>query len=298
MTEGLRWSHVRLVAAYWMRFSLRTGGGLMALFFVLTVGLGVAAAFVSPLEAMMKEGEGVGHTGAETAAWVDKVAGSEQVVDVVDVLLGDRDQTTYLLRERPALLSVMFLVLLIAFPFTVCLAGFNQTAGEIGSGGLRYLLLRTERPNVFLGRFLGAAAFTAGALALTFLVIFAYVALKFPIYGTSTLAAWSLQGYGACLFVALPYLALCAWISGMLDGAFGALALCELAVGFPVLLLHLASSSLPGEQGWLLRLLPWGWKYDLLHGDLATRLLARGAMVLFTAVFLVAGLRAFARRDL
>ena len=30
MLTGLRFSQVRLIASYWVRFSLRTGGGLMA----------------------------------------------------------------------------------------------------------------------------------------------------------------------------------------------------------------------------------------------------------------------------
>jgi hypothetical protein len=54
---------VGLVASYWVRFSLRTGGGLICLLLVLLTGLGVGAAFVTPIENVMKASPEVGHTG-------------------------------------------------------------------------------------------------------------------------------------------------------------------------------------------------------------------------------------------
>jgi hypothetical protein len=298
MLTGLRSAHVGLIARYWVRFSVRTGGGLMTLCLVLMVGLGVGAAFISPIEQVMKTGPSVGHTELETADFMDQVAGSDQVVGIVKWITGDEGQARYLLREQPALLSAIFVFFLILFPFVATVAGFNQTAGDIGTRGLRYLLLRTERPNVFLGRFVGTVGFVAFALALTFLVLLVYVALRFRIYAPGELVAWTLQGYLACFFLCLPYVALCAWLSGLLDGAFAALSICQMVVGFPILFLHLADANVDGDQSWLLRLLPWGWKYDLLDGDLGTRAVAYAVMVGFTLLFLALGLRAFGKRDL
>ena len=54
-------------------------------------------------------------------------------------------QLRFLLREQPALLSVMFLILLALEPFMMGFGGFNQLSGDIANRGLRYLLLRTGR---------------------------------------------------------------------------------------------------------------------------------------------------------
>jgi hypothetical protein len=44
-------------------------------------------------------------------------------------------QNDFLLHDKPALIS-LFLILLVVLPFLSALAGFNQTAGDIGSRGL------------------------------------------------------------------------------------------------------------------------------------------------------------------
>jgi ABC-type transport system involved in multi-copper enzyme maturation permease subunit len=297
---GLRGSHVRLIGTYWVRFSMRTGGGLLALLFLLIVGLSVASIFLAPVEQVMKMGPEVGHSGTGTAAYIQELAESEQVVDVVQwVFGGAEDQAAYLLREKPALISVILLALLMSYPFVACLAGFNQTAGDISNRGLRYLLIRTERPNIFFGRFLGAVGFTAVSMALVFVILVLYVYFKLGVYGFGETVLWSVQGYFACLATMVPFLALCAWVSCLIDSAFGALAISLLLVGFPVAILKVAGYAIPpGDHAWLERLTPWGWKYDLLSVDLGMRMLAFLVMGGFTALFLMLGMRRFARRDL
>jgi ABC-type transport system involved in multi-copper enzyme maturation permease subunit len=297
-TTGLRAGHVRLVAGYWARFSLRTGGGLMCILVVLIVGLAVAATFITPLEILMKQGDEVGHTQDEVIAQIDKVAQSDQVVDVVTYVTGSSDEAAYLLRDQPALFSAILVLLLFAFPFMACQAGFNQTSGDIGNRGLRYLLLRTERANIFLGRFLGAVQFLAFSSAVLMALLVIYVGAKFGIYAWGDLITWGAQGFLACMGLAIPYLAMSAWISGGIDSPFGALTLCVLLTGFPILFLKLADATIKGEQDWLMRLLPWGWKFDLLSSNLLTRLLAFGMMAAFTAFFLWIGFRHFHKRDL
>jgi hypothetical protein len=90
-----------------------------------------------------------------------------------------------------------------------------------------------------------------------------------------------------------------------LDSAFASLAICLLVMGFTVLLLSLFQSMgtitmhmKPGDLNWLQRLTPWGWKYELLSGKVATRSLAYLAMAGFTGLFLWLGLRTFEKRDL
>src|SRR5205814_5118158 len=141
----------------------------------------------------------------------DRIARSDQVISAVKWVTGsDEAEVTYLLREQPALLSAIFVLLLIAFPFISCLGASNQTSGDIGSRGLRYLLLRTERPNIFLGRFVGTMGFLAASTALLMVILAVYIGAKFNIYSLGDMALWSLEGYAAVLFVCLPYVAMCA----------------------------------------------------------------------------------------
>ena len=157
---------------------------------------------------------------------------------------GDKDQTSYLLDENPALLSVILMTLLMFIPFLACYGGFNQTSGDIQSRGMRYLLLRTERANIFFGRFLGAVAFTAIYLLVVLTIVVLYLALKLKIYDGGALAAWGLQGYVALVIGTLPYLAICSWISAAIDSPFGSLVLCLLLTGLPIVfMLALAGAA-------------------------------------------------------
>jgi ABC-type transport system involved in multi-copper enzyme maturation permease subunit len=195
----------------------------------------------------------------------------------------------------------MLLLLAALMPFFAGMAGFNQTAGEIGSRGLRFLLLRTDRRSLFFGRFLAALVFATVGLVLLVTAVVAYMALKLDLYSGSALVSWGAQGLVALFFVLLPHLAMMALVSAMLDSALTAFSVGTAAVGLPVLLLKGLAKAVESLQGgsvdWLDRLQPWGWKYDLLSPSLGVRGLALAVMLAFTAAFLFVGLRTFERRD-
>ena len=299
------WSpqHVWIIALYSMRFALRTGGGLIFLLIFLTMGLSVAAIFITPLEELVKM------EGAESMTDSDisvTILESEMVVEAVQwITSSDSAQSEYLLRENPALLSAILLILLIAIPFMTCFGAFNQTSGDIATRGLRYLLLRTERANIFLGRFVGVMLFTILSAVGTMLVIVLYVQFKVGAYTGAGLWLWGFQGLIAIFFLSLPYTAICAWFSCMLDTPFGSLTICLLFSGFSLTLLYALKMTLIGSMnvdpeslGWLFKTMPWGWKYELLHGAPMVRVAAILAMLSFTAAFLFLGLRHFNKRDL
>jgi len=270
----------------------------MCILVVLVVGLSLAATFVAPIEAIAKTSDEAGHGEQEMIAKIDEIARSDQVVDIIESVTGAQDEAAYMIREQPALLSAILILFLFAYPFMACQAGFNQTSGDIGSRGLRYLLLRTERANIFLGRFVGAVMFFTLSSILLFGVLLLFVGFKFGIYAWGPMTLWASQGLLACIALSLPYLAMSAWISSAIDSPFGSLTLCLLVTGFPILFLKLADVTVRGDQEWLMRLLPWGWKFELLSSSIATRLIAFGMMGVFTLFFLWVGLRNFHARDL
>jgi hypothetical protein len=87
-------------------------------------------------------------------------------------------------------------------------------------------------------------------------------------------------------------------MSGLLDSPFGSLSICLLLTGFPIIFVKMANVATRDAAPWLEKLLPWGWKYDLLSGEVGARLLAYVVMLGFTALFLSLGLRSFRKRDL
>ena len=85
----------------------------------------------------------------------------------------------------------------------------------------------------------------------------------------------------------------------MCDSPFAAFAACLLAAGGPIVVFALADSAMPQtDLGWLQRLHPWGWKFDLLSHDIGRRLGAFGMMLGFSALFYLLGVRHFGRRDM
>jgi len=210
---------------------------------------------------------------------------------------GLQEWADYLLDERPALLSAIFLILLFGMPLVIPFGAFNQTAGEIGNRGLRYMLLRTERSNIFFGRFISTVLFSLIVNAFAIATITLYVGLKLKIYGGWELTSWALQGYIALTLQALPYIALCAWLSAMNDGAMLSMIVCSLVIGGVILFAYLGG-KLWEPARYLDWLLPWNVHNDLLHHDLWRILKAGGVCILYTIAYLFLGHRHFAKRDL
>jgi hypothetical protein len=101
----------------------------------------------------------------------------------------------------------------------------------------------------------------------------------------------------------LPYISLCTWISTAVASPFGALALAEMAIGGPIVLVKYAKSlvstySPDRDVEWMDRLTPWGWKFDLIHPDFAKVLVAVAVLLGFFAVFAALAIRHFLKRDL
>ncbi len=233
--------HIGLIALHWSWYSVRGGAGLVYLMIALIFGLTVAHALIMPVEqliGMQKRETGrmdpdavhsliatvgkpiiqfvLGTRSMEALGGPDNTAiGPGPGRPLPDVPVEPRDAqlsawTSYLLETRPALLSAIFLVLLFGMPFAISFLAFNQVTGDIQSHGLRYLLLRTERGNIYFGRFLGTAAFSTAVMAILIGTITLYLGLRVRIYTTGALTAWALRG-----FLALSFLI--ALHSGVLD---------------------------------------------------------------------------------
>ncbi len=289
---------VLLLATERLRSAVASRAGLIFAALVVASAIIAVDAIVSPIE-VLEDWLGAGPPSAPAdAGLLSAVAESQHLRALATwVTQGDPARSAYLLQERPAILSGILLVLLLWTPFLAALGSFDQTAGDVDSRWIRFVLIRCERSSVFGGRLLAAGAIVMAVYALLVASLVAYLDWRLGLYPTASLAGWGWQGYQALTAFALPHVALCAWVSAASRSSLRALGACLVAVALPIAILGVSAAQWEGAGAWV-RLHPWGWKYQLLDPDPGARAAAFGAMLGFTAVFTIAGAATFQRRDL
>jgi len=288
----LNLKHIRIIAKYHVKFSLRNGSGIVFLLLTLLSALIVASIFIAPAEALVEKAGGQMTTGQV----IDEIGQSGGAEWAVGWLLDSDVEGAFVLREKPALLSCIMLIMLMLLPYLVVFGSFNQFSGDIANRGLRFILLRTERINIYLGRFLGTVLFCLFTVVVSLALLVFYIQFKLGIYDGMELWVWGLQGFFAFFLICLPFVALCSWISGCIDSPFGSLAICLLIVGFPVVILMML--NIYGKQDFFDKFWPTGWKYGILNSQFGTVALSSVVLLAFTSLFLFIGLRNFQKRDL
>lgn len=289
---------LKLICVNDLRNALRSGSGLVYFVLALFFGLIVANLIISPFEVLVAQNE------LMTPAEVERnvISFARPIIEWAltrgeTVAPETVTWVNFLLQERPAMLSAIFFILLFGTPLLIPFGGFNQTAGDIGNRGLRYLLLRTERSNIYFGRLISTMILAISVQVLVIAIVAGYLSLKIQIYDGMAIFSWSLQGLLVLSVLTLPYIAVCAWISASNDSPMVSLVIANAVIGGVLLAAFLA--QLQWDYGrWLAWLLPWGIQKNLFRPELSTVLVAIGACLLYTVFFASLGARKFARRDL
>lgn len=311
--------HVLLLAGYAIRFASRGGGVVVYFLLTLTFAITVAELMILPVEKSRAFAE---REGMPMTREIVLHQFGEGVREVIITVLAPRPEAEsgppqrrpgrpfasepdpelerhldFLIDARPSLLSAVFLIIAYGLPLLVASGAFNQFAGDIGDRGLRYLLLRTERTNIFLGRFLGTYLMTAAAFIPVLLTITAYVVLKLEVYGWGESLSYAGRAFAAYALLALPYVALCSWLSGACSSAFVGMTACTVAVvGIPM------AAAMGGayrtELGWILYAQPWWVHHWFFHPDWSRFAAGAGIALAYAVAYLAVGLYQFNRRDL
>jgi ABC-type transport system involved in multi-copper enzyme maturation permease subunit len=328
--KTLTFEHLHLISLYWSKYAIRSGAGLVYLLVALVFGLSVAHILILPVEQLIIQQEReMGHTdpqivrntiiniGRPITQWI---LGQKTMKEIIEQNvaqqraymnnpngnpapgeeLNDSDfdpWTKFLLEEKPALLSAIFLVLLFGMPFVISFLAYNQVSGDIQSHGLRYLLLRTERSNIYFGRFLGTVIFSTVVIAIIVATITLYLGAKTRIYPAMALIGWAAWGFLALSILMVPYIAVCSMISAAVDSPFLSLVLAKVIIA-GTLILALAGSIAWKPAKYLLYALPWGWQSQLLHPSPMHWFSAALACLAYAAAFLMAGFYRFEKRDI
>jgi ABC-2 type transport system permease protein len=288
--------HLQLIAGHSVRHGIRGGAGLMALIFTMFAGLILASIIIGRLEEAQREVAARGNTPEMTLALKTMAIGSAR--KAIDWAVSPSEgQLDYLTNEKPAVVSAIVVLLFLFTPLLSCLGGFNQTSGDIASKGLRFLLIRTERPNILIGRFIGTFLFNALAFLGLFALLALYMSVKVHVHEPSEMIGWLLLSYLRLIVFALPYVALCSLISCAINSPFGSLAISLLVAYMLPAVIAFAANSNDNVQ-YAQYLTPWGYRWWLLEPVGGQLFGGIAIMIGFTAVFLLAGLKYFSARDL
>ena len=294
-------THVRLIALASIPATLRSGTGVVYAVFSLIFGLQAANLIVKEI---IKQGAEkftlwieVGLNFVLAAVTLQGPVGKLSELEKFGGLDGIHAWAEYLLRDQPALLSGVFVLQAILIPVFVSGGAFNQLAGDLQHGAVRYQLLSTSRASLFVGRFCGMALFTTALITVLTSVLVAFVGFQLELYAWGELIQWGLRCTLALVIISLPYVAFCAWISGAVNSPFGALVFTGLVIpAQPFLAIGAMNAWEP--LGKLIYLMPWGIQFWLFHPDPAKVILAAIGCLAYTAAFLAIGLYFFRKRDL
>jgi ABC-type transport system involved in multi-copper enzyme maturation permease subunit len=311
--KDLNLRHLNLISRYSSRHAIRGGTGIVFAILVFSSGLLIAHLMLQPMEMMKQQSRNqsgyemndkqamnvVIQIARPVVGWAINEGADKEKSQIRTEPQSDKyfDWPSYLLDKKPALLSAIFLIMIFIAPFLVALGAFNQFSGDVQSRGLRYQLFRTERTNIFFGRFVGAVIFAFILMAFIIGIIALYLGLKVNLYEGTALIGWSLRGVFALWIVCLPYIALCSLISAMIDSPFGSLTISSLIISCVPFFAFIAKTQWE-PAGVIKYALPWGVQSYLLHYNPLVVAGAVAACLGYTVVFLLLGHLHFCKRDL
>ena len=226
--------------------------------------------------------------------WATYLATSEGT-SVVAWLL-DRETAQHLFVDNPATLSVFLLLALSLLPIFVLWGAGDQTASDIGSRHLRFLIPRCGRMEIYTGRFIGAVIFI-----FVFHILLATVAVLIskaidPVDGHKIIE-FGFQVTFAILIYALPYVALMSFVGAVTGSAPVAVLTAISAYAVVAVIASLAALGLP-EAAYIGYLLPSPMKANLLTGSTEQLLISSAALLGYTAAYFAAGWWVISRRDI
>ena len=200
-----------------------------------------------------------------------------------------------LIGERPATLSAYFVITLTLVPWFAMVSACNQTAGDLATKHLRFLMPRVGRVNIYFARLLGAAIVVGGAQLLGAVAVTG-VQLSLRVAPPAQVLAFGAQIALVLTVYSLAYVAMMAFVSVVT--ASSRLSLMA-GLGGYVLVLILAAllAHLWSPLARLGYLLPSELVNELMQPDLGGALTGLAGIAVYIVAYTYAGLRVFRVRD-
>lgn len=225
--------------------------------------------------------------------WAKALASPE--AGMVASMLSDDQDLLRLVHTESATMATFFWMAISATPVFATLAGCDQTASDLASKHLRFLIPRAGRGSIYLARFLGAATLLAVVQVIA-TVIAVFVALSSDSTSTPAVLWFALRIAVVLVLYSVAFVALYAPLTAAIPSpATVALA----GLGTYAVLVILAATV---ESRWpwaanVLFLTPGGFKSQLFDSGLTSALTAVGGLAVQSLVYLAIGWRVFRGRD-
>jgi len=202
-----------------------------------------------------------------------------------------------LLQERPASLAAYFVVATTLTPLFAMLASCDQTATDLGTRHIRFLIPRVGRAEIFVARLLGASIVMTIAQLLAGIAA-TIVALVVHKDGgnTGAIIAYGAQVTGLLIVYSLPIVALMSLVSAAMASV--GLALLAGVGGYAILGVALGLMPLEGTAATIVSfLVPSGLKPYILRPELGPALAACAGALGYVALYTFLGWQVFRTRD-
>ncbi|NCF56432.1 MAG: ABC transporter permease subunit [Planctomycetia bacterium] len=300
--------HIGLHAIKVISHSMRSGSGVAFIFLTILIGLSLANLVVTPIElelitveelqdssaraigialatATLRASDGDDNQGTLTSRMENG--------DLIDLGMWAR----YLVIENPVLLSITVLLLGVVLPLLLPLGSFTVISGDVQHRTVRYLLPRTSRSSILIGRWLGSMILAWSLIIFLLCSVVIYLSIMIPSESLEDLIPWAGRCFLALFFLTIPYVSLGILCSATFSVPMVALlATVGSTIGVPSLSLSLQEAWEP--LGNLLYLLPWGYSHELLSPTTHKVVEASAYCLLHGLLFLILALLKFRRADL
>jgi ABC-type transport system involved in multi-copper enzyme maturation permease subunit len=202
------------------------------------------------------------------------------------------------LEAHPPVLVGLFALVVSLLPLWALVTTYDQTASDIETHHARYLLFRTDRTSLYLGKSLGALALLAGSLAMALLVLTGFLGLRSDAVGGLSGAVYIGRIWATSVLLAMPFVAffgLAGALMGRARRTLNASMVYWTGVGIAS---GIARAVSDGRSFGIEYLYPTARRFELVLDDPRALLPSAAYMLAFTAVCVGLGLWRFRRRDL
>jgi ABC-type transport system involved in multi-copper enzyme maturation permease subunit len=207
-----------------------------------------------------------------------------------------------LFQQRPPTLAAYLVVATTLTPLFAMLASCDQTASDLGTRRIRFLIPRVGRSEIFFARLVGAATLViiaqllAGLAATVIAIIVHGRELSGSEIGTAGIMAYGAQVTAFLIVYSLPIVALMSLVSAAMASV--GLALLVGLGGYAILGVALGLMPLEGVPATIVSfLVPSGLKPYLLQPELGPALAACAGALGYVALYVFLGWQVFRRRD-
>jgi ABC-type transport system involved in multi-copper enzyme maturation permease subunit len=203
-----------------------------------------------------------------------------------------------LFQDRPPTLAAYFVVAAMLTPMFGVLASCDQTATDIGTRHIRFLIPRVGRAEIFVARLLGAAivmsvAQLAAGIAATIVALVVHTGGDI---GSGAIVAYGAEVTALLIVYSLPIVALMSLVSAGM-GSIGLALLVGLG-GYALLGVALGLMPFTGKVATIISfIVPSGLKPYLLQPSIGPALGACAGAAAYVALYTFLGWQVFRRRD-